>query len=170
MPQIACVIWIGVEYAKYGTGKTALDYQKYVGSIYMQRWMMDDDARADFSRDFRDTSRWAEAWLPYLVLQVTSYWCQLSLYWILGCLSKNTAMSSRSGGLFRAFETAGQAVSYGLNSAQGLDRRIPFIVHASLLAGVIPCMVYLVRQVVRDDAEMEEEDVLTEIVKLDGDK
>jgi hypothetical protein len=27
IPQVACVIWMGVEYSKFGTGKAALDYE-----------------------------------------------------------------------------------------------------------------------------------------------
>lgn len=30
IPQSACFIWIGIEYGKFGKGKDALDYGKYV--------------------------------------------------------------------------------------------------------------------------------------------
>ena len=88
--------------------------------------------------------QWVRAYLPYLIFFVTGYWTQLELYWILGTFSTDTKESSRSGGSFRAFETAGQAVSYGLN-AGGLLSTIPFYINSGLLVVVIPFMVYLIR-------------------------
>ncbi|KAL5587004.1 hypothetical protein ACKRZS_003624 [Fusarium odoratissimum] len=124
IPQTACFIWIGIEYSKFGGGKleSALDYET-------------------------NTRRWAEAYLPYLIMQSTSYVCQLSLYWILGTFSTDAGSSARSGGLLRAFETAGQTVSYALNSHSGSDARIPFYVHAVILCLTVPCMVFLIRLV-----------------------
>jgi hypothetical protein len=88
--------------------------------------------------------QWARAYLPYLIFFVTGYWTQLELYWILGTFSTDLKESSRSGGSFRAFETAGQAVSYGLNSG-GLASIIPFYINSGLLVVVIPFMVCLIR-------------------------
>ncbi|RBR10207.1 uncharacterized protein FIESC28_09593 [Fusarium coffeatum] len=123
IPQAACFIWIGIEYSKFGGGATdALDYKLH-------------------------TKRWVEAYLPYLIMFSTGYWCQLSIYWILGTFSTDVGSSSRTGGLFRAFETAGQAVSYAINSKTGSDARIPFYVNAGLLLLTIPSMVFLIRLV-----------------------
>ncbi|KAF2217667.1 hypothetical protein CERZMDRAFT_31023 [Cercospora zeae-maydis SCOH1-5] len=123
VPQIGCFIWIGIEYSKFGTSKNVgLDYE-------------------------RETHRWAEAYVPYLIIFVTGYWTQLSLYWMLGCLSPNVETSSRVGGLFRAFETAGQAISYGINSASKADPRRPFYANCGVLALTIPCMIMLIRLV-----------------------
>ncbi|CZR42805.1 uncharacterized protein FPRO_10108 [Fusarium proliferatum ET1] len=124
IPQAACFIWIGIEYSKFGGRKleNALDYET-------------------------NTRRWVEAYLPYLIMQSTSYVCQLSLYWILGTFSTDAGSSARSGGLLRAFETAGQTVSYAINSHSGSDARIPFYVHAAILCLTIPCMVFLIRLV-----------------------
>ncbi|KAF2171625.1 hypothetical protein M409DRAFT_63263 [Zasmidium cellare ATCC 36951] len=148
VPQIACFIWIGIEYGKCGQRTVALDYKS-------------------------DTRRWAEAYLPYLIIFVTGYWTQLCLYWCLGCLATDMQSSSRTGGLFRAFETAGQAVSYGINSASGNDKRIPFFVNCAVLALTMPCMVLLIRLVARsgeqEDGEgnaLEEvEDVQVKVAK-----
>ncbi|SCO23475.1 uncharacterized protein FFE2_15592 [Fusarium fujikuroi] len=124
IPQAACFIWIGIEYSKFGGSKleNALDYET-------------------------NTRKWVEAYLPYLIMQSTSYVCQLSLYWILGTFSTDAGSSARSGGLLRAFETAGQTVSYAINSHSGSDARIPFYVHAAILCLTIPCMVFLIRLV-----------------------
>ena len=95
----------------------------------------------------RDTSMWAKAYVPYLVIFVTGYWCQLTLYWILGTFSTDVKVSSRSGGVFRAFETAGQAVSYGLSSASGIQPQIAFYVNCALFVLVLPSISYLIREV-----------------------
>ena len=147
IPQIACFIWIGIEYSKFGTAKgLGLDYGK-------------------------DSRKWAEAYLPYLIIFITGYWTQLSLYWMLGCLSTNMESSSRVGGLFRAFETAGQAVSYGINSSAG-DPRIPFYVNCAVLVLAIPCMTLLIRLVsasgAEEDAAREQAKVAQGVAELDG--
>lgn len=122
VPQIACFIWVGIEYSKFGTTEAALDY-------------------------ILDGKRWAEAYLPYLIIFTTGYWTQLSLYWILGTFSTDIKSNARTGGLFRAFETCGQAVSYAINSNYGSDPRIPFYVNCAVLVLAIPCMVYLIKMV-----------------------
>ncbi|KAF3763925.1 MFS general substrate transporter [Cryphonectria parasitica EP155] len=130
VPQVACFIWIGIEYSKFGTAETALDY-------------------------VLDGKRWAEAYVPYLIIFTTGYWTQLSLYWILGTFSTDVKSSARTGGLFRAFETAGQAVSYSINSMTGSDPRHPFYVNCAVLALAIPCMVMLIRLVPEAPAEID---------------
>lgn len=140
IPQAACFIWIGIEYSKFGGGATdALDYKLYVLSKQCPQ--------NNTNLCSRHTKRWVEAYLPYLIMFSTGYWCQLSIYWILGTFSTDVGSSSRTGGLFRAFETAGQAVSYAINSKTGSDARIPFYVNAGLLVLTIPSMVFLIRLV-----------------------
>ncbi|KAM0722871.1 hypothetical protein Q7P37_001069 [Cladosporium fusiforme] len=117
IPQIACFIWIGIQYSKLKTGAALIT---------------------------KDTTSWIRAYFPYLVIFVSGYWCQLELYWILGTFSTDVKESSRSGGSFRAFETAGQAVSYGLNSG-GIAPQIAFYINCGLLVVVIPFMVCLMR-------------------------
>ncbi|KPM37677.1 hypothetical protein AK830_g8888 [Neonectria ditissima] len=130
IPQSACFVWIGIEYHKFGKDTAALDYELA-------------------------SKRWAEAYLPYLIIFVTGYWTQLSLYWILGTFSTDVGSSSRTGGLFRAFETAGQAVSYAINSNSTSDPRVPFYVNCAVLALAIPCMIFLIRLVPEAPADMD---------------
>ncbi|GAM34500.1 hypothetical protein TCE0_015f02123 [Talaromyces pinophilus] len=122
IPQAGCFIWIGIEYSKYGATKTAFDY-------VLQR------------------SQWAEAYLPYLFIFSTGYLCQLSLYWILGTFSTDVKASARTGGLFRAFETLGQTVSYAINSHSSADPRKAFYVNCAMLILTIPCMVLIISMV-----------------------
>lgn len=114
--------------------------------------------------------QFAEAYLPYLIIFTTGYLTQLSLYWILGTFSTNIKSSSRTGGLFRAFETAGQAVSYAINSHSG-DARTPFYVNCAVLALAIPCMVALIRMVPdapsETDVDVGEVPVIMAVAKID---
>ncbi|RMY99209.1 hypothetical protein D0860_08355 [Hortaea werneckii] len=123
IPQGACFIWIGIMYSRTQLN-AGLDYEQ-------------------------DTTMWAKAYIPYLVIFVTGYWCQLTLYWILGTFSTDVKVSSRSGGVFRAFETAGQAVSYGLSSASGIQPQIAFYVNCTLFVLVLPSISYLIREVLK---------------------
>jgi hypothetical protein len=103
---------------------------------------------ADFNN--RESGRrWARAYVPYLIIFVSGYWTQLTLYWILGTFSNDLGDSSRVGGVFRAFETAGQAVSYGLSSASGVDHVLPLYVNCGLLVLTVPSMVMLINRMPR---------------------
>jgi hypothetical protein len=115
----------------------------------------------------RNTTAWLKAYLPYLILFVTGYWTQLQLYWILGTFSTDVKESSRSGGSFRAFETAGQAISYGLNSG-GIEPRIPFYINAGLLVLVVPFIVFLIRSMPEGSVEIEGGVADDEVVGSDG--
>jgi hypothetical protein len=95
---------------------------------------------------YRDGAAWAAAYLPYLIVYISGFWCQMNLYWILGTFSTDVKASSRTGGLFRAFESAGSAVTYAINS-NSKDKRIPLYVNCAILVLTIPCMVGLIRNV-----------------------
>ncbi|ODN94672.1 membrane protein [Cryptococcus wingfieldii CBS 7118] len=138
IPQMACIIWTGIEYGKFGGQELTLDYAT-------------------------NGRRWAEAYLPYFIIFTTGYWTQLSLYWILGTFTTNVKASSRTGGLFRAFETAGQAVSYAINSNTG-DKRIPLYVLSVLWVLAVPCMVGLISLI--PERPVEKDDVADD--KMDG--
>lgn len=75
---------------------------------------------------------------------MAGYWTQLSLYWILGNFSFEVGSTARTGGLFRAFETAGQAVAYGLSSSATLGGAVPFYVNCALFVLVLPCIWWLI--------------------------
>lgn len=76
---------------------------------------------------------------------MAGYWTQLSLYWVLGNFSFEVGSTARTGGLFRAFETAGQAVAYGLSSSAALGGAVPFYANAALFVLVLPCLWWLIR-------------------------
>jgi hypothetical protein len=102
---------------------------------------MFDMSEANFKSD---TGKWSKAYVPYLIIFVTSYWTQLTIYWILGTFTNAMKDASRAGGVFRAFETAGQAVSYGLSSASNVDPAVPLYANCAILVLAIPSMVMLI--------------------------
>ncbi|KAJ4346324.1 uncharacterized protein N0V89_010253 [Didymosphaeria variabile] len=121
IPQTACFIWINIENHQLGK-KSALDYSL-------------------------DGSRWAKAYMPYLIIFVSGYWTQLTLYWVLGTFSNKTEVQSRAGGVFRAFEVAGQAISYGINSNKTVGYEASLYINTALLVLVVPAMIALISKV-----------------------
>jgi hypothetical protein len=82
---------------------------------------------------------------------------QMSVYWVLGTFSTDVKSASRTGGLFRSFETLGQAISYGINANTG-DKRIPFYIICGIYCIAVPSMYLLVRMI--PDAPSEVDDVV----------
>lgn len=120
--QGVSLIWAGAIYAHYGERKVAIDYKLHPGSFVV-------------------------AWFPYLIMLSTSYIVQMHIYWVLGTFSTNLGANTRTGGLFRAFETAGQAVSYGINSHAGSDIRTPFYVNCATFVIAVASMSFLCKLV-----------------------
>lgn len=94
--------------------------------------------------------------MPYAIMLITSYWCQLSIYWILGTFSTDVKSASRTGGLFRAFETAGQAISYGIN-ATAANKNVPMWVNIAVFVVTLPALYFLIRLV--PEKPLEHDDV-----------
>ena len=90
---------------------------------------------------------------------------QMSVYWVLGTFSTDVKSSARTGGLFRSFETLGQAISYGINANTG-DKRVPFYCLCAIYCLALPSMCLLTRMIPdtpsdHDDvAEQEQQAVL----------
>jgi hypothetical protein len=71
------------------------------------------------------------------------------------------AISSTSGGLFRSFETMGQAISYGINSSTG-NKFIPLYINAALLVVTIPCSLLVTSWIPTIPSEVDEVEDNTE--------
>ena len=67
---------------------------------------------------------------------------QTLVYWILGQFASDVATNARTGGVFRSWETVGQAISYGIN-AKASNKYIPFGVYTGLFGISVP-LLYLV--------------------------
>lgn len=78
--------------------------------------------------------------------EITGYVTQLYMYWLLGCFSADVKSSARTGGLFRCFETAGQAISHGINSRTA-DKRVPLYINIAVYALMLPTISTLIRMV-----------------------
>ncbi|KAI9637141.1 major facilitator superfamily domain-containing protein [Dioszegia hungarica] len=131
IPQGAAFVWVSIQIAKQQTPLIAYDYGIH-------------------------GARWAEAYMPYAIMLITSYWCQLSIYWILGTFSTDVKSASRTGGLFRAFETAGQAISYGIN-ATAANKNVPMWVNIAVFVVTLPALYFLIRLV--PEKPLEHDDV-----------
>jgi hypothetical protein len=95
----------------------------------------------------RESGRWALAYIPFLIISSTNYLTQLSIYYVLGCFSTDIMANSRTGGLFRAFETMGQVTSFALNASPSVDSRTPVYVQCALLLLSIPSMIMIIRMI-----------------------
>ncbi|RKF53634.1 UNC93-like protein 2 [Golovinomyces cichoracearum] len=122
VPQMISFIWIGFENRRIDNGIQILDYDQNLGE-------------------------WTFAVLPFIILFISGCLTQLSLYWIIGILSENISATSQLGGLFRAFEMAGQATSYALNAQKGNGVKISFYFNCFLWLFTVPCMIQLVQMV-----------------------
>lgn len=62
---------------------------------------------------------------------------QTLVYWVLGQFASDVGTNARTGGVFRSWETVGQAVSYGIN-AKAASQFIPFGVYFGLFVVAMP--------------------------------
>ncbi|WWC58971.1 uncharacterized protein I303_101516 [Kwoniella dejecticola CBS 10117] len=125
VPQAAVFVWTAILYAQFEKNNLkGIDYTN-------------------------NTADWFRCYLPYLIIQTTGYACQLYLYWLLGCFSSDVKSSARTGGLFRCFETAGQAISHGINSRTS-DKRIPLYINIGIFFLMVPTLSILIRMVPKD--------------------
>lgn len=81
-----------------------------------------------------NSSGWANAYIPFYIMQICGYLCQTVswvvlhcvcvrvlkpfqyIYWLISCFVVDVQGNARNGGVFRCVEAVGQAVSYGINS------------------------------------------------------
>ncbi|KAI1380273.1 duf895 domain protein membrane protein [Hypoxylon crocopeplum] len=94
-----------------------------------------DMLRLDYAQP--TTGRWFSMWFPYVMYVVTCWMSQTLVYWVLGQFASDVATNARTGGVFRSWETVGQAVSYGINSRVA-NQFIPFGVYLGLFAVAMP--------------------------------
>ncbi|KAK8846878.1 hypothetical protein IAR55_005968 [Kwoniella newhampshirensis] len=91
VPSLASFGWLCANQAKFMHTKTSTKYD----------W---------------NASGWANAYIPFYIMQVCGYLCQTFIYWLISCFTTDVAGNARNGGIFRCVEAVGQAVSYGINS------------------------------------------------------
>ncbi|GFZ52221.1 hypothetical protein JCM24511_09994 [Saitozyma sp. JCM 24511] len=124
IPQAAVFIWVAIIYSKFSSGawlSTGIDFKL-------------------------NTDLWAKTYLPYWIMQMVGYTCQLYMYWILACFSTDVKASARTGGLFRCFETLGQAISYGINTHNG-NKAIQLYINIGIFIVMLVPMTILIRMV-----------------------
>jgi hypothetical protein len=103
------------------------------------------------------------AYLPYLIMFASGYWVQVYLYWILSTFSTDVKAASRMGGLFRAFETAGQTTAFAACSKAFRAKYMLYTNAGLLVPGLIS--LYFLCQLIPDIPATQDDVVIT----LDGD-
>ncbi|OCF32133.1 membrane protein [Kwoniella heveanensis BCC8398] len=96
---------------------------------------------------------WANAYVPFYIMQICGYLCQTYIYWLISCFTSSVGGNARDGGIFRCVEAVGQAVSYGINS-NSKTRFIPLGINFGLAVFCIPFTLMIIQRVplYRDDA------------------
>lgn len=75
---------------------------------------------------------------PELALTISSSWMSQTLvYWVLGQFASDVTTNARTGGVFRSWETVGQAISYGINSKVA-NKFVPFGIYFGLYVVAMP--------------------------------
>ncbi|TYJ55843.1 hypothetical protein B9479_003495 [Cryptococcus floricola] len=97
---------------------------------------------------------WANAYVPFYIMQVCGYLCQTYIYWLISCFTASVSSNATNGGIFRCVEAVGQAVSYGINSNTN-SKFIPLGINFGLAGFCVVPTVMLIQQVPvwREDAE-----------------
>ncbi|KAM0418895.1 hypothetical protein ACHAPT_012160 [Fusarium lateritium] len=108
-----------------------------------------DELRLDYGHP--TTRRWVATWFPQLIYIVNGWMSQTLVYWVLGQFGSDVSTNARTGGVFRSWETVGQAVSYGIN-AKASNKFIPFGCYIGLYAVGVPLLWAVVLQLPRDTA------------------
>ncbi|OCF39058.1 hypothetical protein I317_07128 [Kwoniella heveanensis CBS 569] len=114
IPGLAMLIWVMINLHWFGTQPVSLrlDYAAHPG-------------------------RWVACWFPNLIYATMSWTSQTLVYWVLGQFASDVTTNARTGGVFRSWETVGQAVSYGINSHVG-NKYVPFGIYFGLFVIAMP--------------------------------
>ncbi|KAI8293725.1 hypothetical protein K4K56_004116 [Colletotrichum sp. SAR 10_98] len=92
------------------------------------------DLRLDYATQTRE---WLARWLPYLIYVTNAWMSQTLVYWVLGQFASDVSTNARTGGVFRSWETVGQAISYGINSHVA-SQFIPFGIYFGIFVVAMP--------------------------------
>ncbi|KAI8234022.1 hypothetical protein K4K54_009278 [Colletotrichum sp. SAR 10_86] len=124
------------------------------------------DLRLDYAMH---TSQWLARWLPYLIYVTNAWMSQTLVYWVLGQFASDVSTNARTGGVFRSWETAGQAVSYGINSHVA-SQFIPFGIYIGVFLVAMPLFYMVLLEVPVEDRVLkittDDGQILTDAVKI----
>ncbi|WVQ97276.1 hypothetical protein IAU59_004387 [Kwoniella sp. CBS 9459] len=124
------------------------------------------DLRLDFHND---SARWFAAYAPSWMYFVFSYVGQIYVYWILGQFASNVTSNARTGGVYRSWETVGQAVSYGMYS-QVKNEYVPIGVLPALTVACAPGLWMIVKGLPENSKEIVVADANDSIAEAVDDK
>ncbi|TIB82179.1 hypothetical protein E3Q22_00529 [Wallemia mellicola] len=96
------------------------------------------------------SSDYPRSFLPYFFIQSAGPMQQSFCYWLISSFGSDVQSNTRMGGVFRAIEAAGQAVSYGLMSADNVPLWAGFGANFGLLLVSVFPMVFTLRSVPKE--------------------
>ncbi|KAF4938598.1 UNC93-like protein 2 [Colletotrichum fructicola] len=105
------------------------------------------DLRLDYATQTRE---WLARWLPYLIYVTNAWMSQTLVYWVLGQFASDVSTNARTGGVFRSWETVGQAISYGINSHVA-SQFIPFGIYFGIFVVAMPLFYMVLLEVPVED-------------------
>ncbi|WWC98992.1 hypothetical protein V866_005886 [Kwoniella sp. B9012] len=114
IPALAMLIWVMINLHWFGTKPASL--------------------RLDYGST---PGRFVSAWFPHFIYATMSWASQTLVYWVLGQFASDVTTNARTGGVFRSWETVGQAVSYGINAHSG-NKYVPFGIYFGLYVISMP--------------------------------
>ncbi|WVQ62893.1 uncharacterized protein L199_001042 [Kwoniella botswanensis] len=114
IPALAMLIWVMINLHWFGTKPASL--------------------RLDYGST---PGRFVSAWFPHFIYATMSWASQTLVYWVLGQFASDMTTNARTGGVFRSWETVGQAVSYGINAHSG-NKYVPFGIYFGLYVISMP--------------------------------
>ncbi|CAI0647663.1 unnamed protein product [Colletotrichum noveboracense] len=91
------------------------------------------------------------------------------VYWVLGQFASDVSTNARTGGVFRSWETVGQAISYGINSHVA-SQFIPFGIYFGIFVVAMPFFYMVLLEVPVEDRVLnittDDDLIVTNAVKL----
>ncbi|WVR06120.1 hypothetical protein IAU60_003150 [Kwoniella sp. DSM 27419] len=120
-----------------------------------------------------DQKRWGprtKAKMAYVVYMGASlYMGQIYIYWVLGQFASDVNSNARVGGVYRSWETVGQAISYGMDS-HVKNEYIPIAVLLALTVVVAPGLWLVVQEIPEKSKDVVVADEHGMVVEAVGDK
>ncbi|KAG2227900.1 hypothetical protein INT45_002138 [Circinella minor] len=104
-----------------------------------------------FDRDYADPLNWTSPgfggpFVLYLIYGMTDAMYQSYMYWLMGAMSNDTSLLARYAGFYKAMQSAGSAISFGIDSA-GVPLRWACLISWLLLFVSFPLIVMVANQI-----------------------
>ena len=119
--------------------------------IMMGVWAGGFAFQLTFDRDYADPKHWTSPgfggpFVLYLIYGMTDAMYQSYMYWLMGAMSNDTSLLARYAGFYKAMQSAGSAISFGIDSA-GVPLRWACLISWLLLFVSFPLIIMVANQI-----------------------